>query len=107
MEAPGFTPYAHGFHHEFALMRTNDPGSRTFGLCFCDHCVARAEKVEGASTPGRLKAKRSRRYRGLPRQRHRLPADMAKPSGAPTTSPPMATSAAISISARRRHLAGD
>ena len=23
MEAPGFTPYAHGYHHEFALMRSN------------------------------------------------------------------------------------
>lgn len=43
MEAPGFTPYAHGFHHEFALMRTNVWLENLLGLCFCDHCVARAE----------------------------------------------------------------
>jgi hypothetical protein len=43
MEAPGFTPYAHGFHHEFALMRSNPWLENLLGLCFCDHCVARAE----------------------------------------------------------------
>ncbi len=43
MEAPGFTPYAHGFHHEFALMRSNPWLENQLGLCFCDHCVARAE----------------------------------------------------------------
>ncbi|MEO6178751.1 MAG: hypothetical protein ABIP15_03180 [Devosia sp.] len=43
MEAPGFTPYAHGYHHEFALMRSNPWLENLLGLCFCDHCVARAE----------------------------------------------------------------
>ena len=43
MEAPGFTPYAHGFHHEFALMRSNPWLENLLGLCFCDHCVTRAE----------------------------------------------------------------
>lgn len=43
MEAPGFTPYAHGFHHEFALMRSNPWLENLLGLCLCDHCVARAE----------------------------------------------------------------
>jgi hypothetical protein len=43
MEAPGFTPYAHGYHHEFALMRSNPWFENLLGLCFCDHCVARAE----------------------------------------------------------------
>jgi hypothetical protein len=42
MEAPGFTPYAHGYHHEFALMRSNPWLENLLGLCFCDHCVARA-----------------------------------------------------------------
>ena len=45
MEAPGFTPYAHGFHHEFALMKTNPWLENMLGLCFCDHCVAGAEKA--------------------------------------------------------------
>ncbi len=43
MEAPGFTPYAHGFHHEFALIRSNPWLENQLGLCFCDHCVAGAE----------------------------------------------------------------
>ena len=45
MEAPGFTPYAHGFHHEFALMKLNPWLENHLGLCFCDHCVAAAEKA--------------------------------------------------------------
>jgi hypothetical protein len=44
-EAPGFTPYAHGFHHEFALMKSNAWLENMLGLCFCDHCVAAAEKA--------------------------------------------------------------
>jgi len=43
LEAPGFTPYAHGYHHEFALMRSNPWLENLLGLCFCDHCVADAE----------------------------------------------------------------
>jgi hypothetical protein len=44
-EAPGFTPYAHGYHHEFALMKSNAWLENQLGLCFCDHCVAAAEKA--------------------------------------------------------------
>lgn len=54
MEAPGFTPYAHGYHHEFALMRSNPWLENLLGLCFCDHCVARAETA--GIDAGRLKA---------------------------------------------------
>ena len=54
MEAPGFTPYAHGYHHEFALMRSNPWLENQLGLCFCDHCIARAE-AEGIDAR-RLKA---------------------------------------------------
>jgi hypothetical protein len=43
LEAPGFTPYAHGYHHEFALNRSNRWQDSLLGLCFCDHCVAAAE----------------------------------------------------------------
>lgn len=46
MEAPGFTPYAHGYHNEFALMRSNPWLENMLGLCFCDHCLARAEAVD-------------------------------------------------------------
>lgn len=43
MEAPGFTPYAHGYHHEFALLRSNAWLENLLGLCFCEHCVTAAE----------------------------------------------------------------
>jgi hypothetical protein len=45
LEAPGFAPYAHGYHHEFALMKLNPWLENQLGLCFCDHCVASAEKA--------------------------------------------------------------
>lgn len=43
LESPGFAPYAHGYHHEFALMRSNRWLENQLGLCFCEHCVAAAE----------------------------------------------------------------
>ena len=55
VEAPGFTPYAHGYHHEFALVRTNAWLENMLGLCFCEHCVSRA-KAQGIDAEG-LKAK--------------------------------------------------
>jgi hypothetical protein len=42
LEAPGFTPYAHGYHHEFALTKSNPWLESLLGLCFCEHCLARA-----------------------------------------------------------------
>ena len=45
LEAPGFTPYAHGYHHEFALMKSNPWLEGMLGLCFCEHCLAGAEKT--------------------------------------------------------------
>jgi hypothetical protein len=45
LETPGFLPYAHGYHHEFALNRPNRWLDSLLGLCFCDHCVQRAEKA--------------------------------------------------------------
>ena len=39
VESPGFAPYAHGFHHEFALMRQNRWFDNQMGLCFCPHCL--------------------------------------------------------------------
>ena len=42
LESPGFAPYAHGYHHEFALLRQNRWLDSLLGLCFCEHCVAAA-----------------------------------------------------------------
>jgi hypothetical protein len=45
MESPGFLPYAHGFHHEFALNQPNRWLDCQLGLCFCEHCVAGAKST--------------------------------------------------------------
>ena len=53
LETPGFLPYAHGSHHEFAMLKPNKWLDARLGLCFCDHCVehARAAGIDA----GRLK----------------------------------------------------
>ena len=53
LETPGFLPYAHGYHHEFAMVKPNRWLDSRLGLCFCDHCVA------GATADG-IDAKRLR-----------------------------------------------
>jgi hypothetical protein len=45
LETPGFLPYAHGFHHEFALNRPNRWLDNQLGLCFCAHCQAGAKRA--------------------------------------------------------------
>jgi hypothetical protein len=45
LETPGFLPYAHGFHHEFALNRPNRWLDSQLGLCFCDHCQVGAKRA--------------------------------------------------------------
>jgi hypothetical protein len=45
LETPGFLPYAHGYHHEFALNRPNRWLDSLLGLCFCEHCVKGAQKA--------------------------------------------------------------
>ena len=45
IETPGFLPYAHGFHHEFALIKANRWLDSQLGLCFCDHCVRGATEA--------------------------------------------------------------
>ena len=45
LETPGFLPYAHGYHHEFALNRPNRWLDNQLGLCFCPHCMAGAAQA--------------------------------------------------------------
>lgn len=58
LETPGFLPYAHGYHHEFALFKPNPWLDRVLGLCFCDQCRAGAEAAGIAvdALAGRLRA---------------------------------------------------
>ncbi|MGH9307760.1 MAG: hypothetical protein ACRD1U_00205 [Vicinamibacterales bacterium] len=43
LETPGFLPYNHGYHHEFAMLPPDPWLERQLGLCFCAHCVREAE----------------------------------------------------------------
>jgi hypothetical protein len=56
IESPGFAPYAHGFHHEFALVRPNRWLDNQLGLCFCDHCLAgsKAAGIDALRLRGRV-----------------------------------------------------
>lgn len=53
LETPGFLPYSHGYHHEFAMVRANRWLDARLGLCFCDHCAGLAA-ADGIDVP-RLK----------------------------------------------------
>lgn len=75
LEAPGFTPYAHGYHHEFALNRPNRWLDGKLGLCFCEHCVAGAEKA--GIDAKRLKAKVAEEITAYLDSDVDLPEDMA------------------------------
>ncbi len=58
LETPGFLPYAHGFHHEFALVKQNRWLDALLGLCFCEHCVAgaRSSGIDAAALKRRVGA---------------------------------------------------
>lgn len=76
LESPGFTPYAHGYHHEFALMQPNRWLENLLGLCFCDHCIAAAE-AQGIEAR-RLKAQTAAEIERYLATDIDFPADMAE-----------------------------
>lgn len=43
LETPGFLPFSHGFHHEFAQLEQNPWLDTYLALCFCHHCSAAAQ----------------------------------------------------------------
>jgi hypothetical protein len=63
LETPGWLPYRHGYHHEFALVGANPWLDAMLGLCFCDHCRAGAAQagIDAAGLRGRV-ASRVRSY---------------------------------------------
>ncbi|UMR31954.1 hypothetical protein MJ904_07165 [Massilia sp. MB5] len=56
LETPGWLPYAHGYHHEFAQLRSNVWLDTMLGLCFCDACVKAAGDagIDGAGLRQRV-----------------------------------------------------
>ena len=43
LETPGYLPFVHGYHHEFAQLPGNAWMNTLLGLCFCDACRAGAK----------------------------------------------------------------
>ena len=76
LESPSFLPYAHGFHHEFALNAPNRWLDAQLGLCFCDHCVGAAQSV-GIDARG-LKARVAANITDYLASDIDFPADMAE-----------------------------
>ena len=58
LEAPGFAPYAHGFHHEVALVKQTRCVESQLGLCFCRHCSAgaKAAGIDADALAARVRA---------------------------------------------------
>src|SRR6202011_2312030 len=47
VETPGFLPYPHGYHHEFAQVQSQRWIEMLLGLCFCDHCSDQSQRETG------------------------------------------------------------
>lgn len=75
LETPGFLPYAHGYHHEFALVKSNPWLENLLGLCFCEHCMAGASAA-GIDAAG-LKQRVARDIHAGLDAEFDMPADMA------------------------------
>lgn len=43
LETPGWQPYSHGYHHEFAQVASNPWLDNMLGMCFCDACKSAAK----------------------------------------------------------------
>jgi hypothetical protein len=76
LETPGFLPYAHGFHHEFALNMPNRWLDNALGLCFCGHCLKGA--AEAGIDAKRLKARLAEDIAAYLASDLDLPPDMAE-----------------------------
>jgi hypothetical protein len=58
VEAPGFAPFVHGYHHEFNLVKPNRWLDNQLGLCFCEHCRigAKAAGIDADGLRARVRA---------------------------------------------------
>jgi hypothetical protein len=63
LETPGWLPYAHGYHHEFAQLESDSWQDTLLGLCFCDACLAAAQHsgIDGVALQQRAQQKLAQR----------------------------------------------
>ena len=59
LESPGWAPYNHGYHHEFAQVRSNVWLDTMLGLCFCDACrsAATARGIDADALAARVRTR--------------------------------------------------
>ena len=59
LETPGWLPYRHGYHHEFALIGDSPRCEFYLGLCFCANCkkVAHAAGIDVEALEARVKTR--------------------------------------------------
>ena len=57
LETPGWLPYGHGYHHEFAQVAANPWLDNLLGTCFCDACqqAARRKGIQIEALQDRVK----------------------------------------------------
>lgn len=57
LETPGFLPFEHGYHHEFALVKQNKWLNNLLGICFCPHCIEgmTASGIDAQGLRGRIR----------------------------------------------------
>jgi hypothetical protein len=67
IETPGWLPFVHGYHHEFAQVRSNGWLEAMLGLCFCASCRRglTSESADAAALQHRV-ATRIRNYLAAP-----------------------------------------
>ena len=76
LETPGWLPYQHGYHHEFALIGANPWLDAMLGLCFCPHCMGGAARAGIPAEALRLRV--AGRIDGSLRASADTPADMGQ-----------------------------
>jgi len=59
LETPGWLPYAHGYHHEFAQVRSNLWLDTMLGLCFCEACMSAGRQANLAMSALRERVARA------------------------------------------------
>ncbi len=57
LETPGWLPYAHGYHHEFAQLLPNSALDSALGICYCSACQANA-RAHGLDITGLMQQQR-------------------------------------------------
>lgn len=76
VETPGFLPYPHGYHHEFAQVQSQPWLEMLLGVCFCNHCLDQSHRDTGIDSSG-IRARVATMLDGYLESPCEVPPDMA------------------------------